>query len=544
MEGFLKLFIDDLEKAVGSLYYDDDDAFEDPVRLESEDFPDIVFEVSPTLEYMNVYRVFSYYSYSRSIRENLNDKEELENDIYKFFAQQEYEKYMRQLPFNIDTNIDDCWGCPCYDVYVGITNAQCDVNLAKKFVDLTLTFDSLDLPRNLDVFRAQRLSEILQRFETNLSSSRINIIERDPIDYRPLSNNKIIAHYGEEYVLLKDKESNAAISKCLYDIFLSILDEVEFFSDYTIEITRLYVKFITCSFIIEIQRSDDNLAISTETVLFNSNLSKLILFLPKEKRELLSKTISESLSIDDASKNIDRFFVPHIYTEGQTDCIHLKHAYELSPVSNKEVWYFDEAIVHNKGDTQLLKLCETLSRCSDSSHAKIAIFDRDGSVPLEDIEDVKKGYREWGNRVYSTALPLPKHRINTPLISIEHYYTNQEIFCEYEISGIKRRLYMGNEFDKAGLAPKLGKKTKKRSKCGPDSIAIIDCDVYDIDDSSRINYALSKMKFAQKICALSGISFEATQAFELLFSKISKIVREDYNNYHGSNNEKKIKMLL
>lgn len=376
------------------------------------------------------------------------------------------------------------------------------------------------------------MSEILERYGLSLSSSQFNVMERASIDYKPLSNDKTIAYLGEEYVLLKGEDSNAAISKCLYNIFLSILDEVEFFSDYAVEITQFQVKFITCSFIIEIQRSDDNLAISTETVLFNSNLSKLLLFLPKENRELLSKTIAESLSDDDTLKYMHRYFSPHIYTEGQTDCMHIKHAFELSPISNSEVWCFDEALLHNKGDKQLLKLCETLSRCSDSSHAKIAIFDRDGSIPLDDIEDEKKGYREWGNRVYSIALPLPRHRISTPRISIEHYYSNEEIFLEHKISGINRRLYIGSEFDRTGLAPQIGKRTKNRSKCGPDSIAIIDSDVYDLDDSTETNYALSKMKFAENMCALDSISTEATRAFSLLFSKIAKIIRDDYDE-HG-----------
>lgn len=534
MEVFLKLFIDDLEKAVGSLYYDDDDFFDDPVRLESEDLPDIVFEVDPTLEYMNVYRVFSYYNYSRSIRENLDDKEELENDIYQFFVQQEYEKYLSQLPFAIDTNAEDCWGCPCYDVYVGLTNVPCDVDLAKKFVELTKTFDSLDSPCDLNAFKTKKLSEILQRNGLNFSSSQINIIERNPIDYRPLSKDKTIVHCGSEYVLIRNEELNAAIPKCLYDIFLCIIDEVEFFSDYTIKITPCQVKFITCSFIIEMLRSDEKLAISTETVLFNSSLSNLLLFLPKENRELLSKTISESLSDEDTSKYMHRYFSPHIYTEGQTDCMHIKHAFELSSISNREAWYFDEALLHNKGDKQLLKLCEILSRCSDSSHAKIAIFDRDGSIPLSDIEDEKKGYREWGNRVYSIALPLPQHRISTPRISIEHYYSNEEILLEHRISGINRRLYIGSEFDRTGLAPQIGKRTKNRSKCGPDSIAIIDSDVYDLDDSTETNYALSKMKFAENMCALDSISTEATQAFALLFSKIAKIIKDDYD-WYGKN---------
>ena len=158
MESLLKSFIDDLEKTVGSLYYDDDAFFDDPVKLESEDLPNIVFEVDPTLEYMNVYRVFSYYSYSRSIRETLDDKEELENDIYQFLVQQEYEKYLHQLPFTIDTYVDDCWGCPYNDVYVGITNVPCDVDLAEKFIGLTVEFDLLNFPLDLNAFKSKKLA--------------------------------------------------------------------------------------------------------------------------------------------------------------------------------------------------------------------------------------------------------------------------------------------------------------------------------------------------------------------------------------------------
>lgn len=155
---------------------------------------------------------------------------------------------------------------------------------------------------------------------------------------------------------------------------------------------------------------------------------------------------------------------------------------------------------------------------------------RDGSISLKEIEDDKKGFKDWGNRMYSFALPVPKHREKTPNISIEHYYSDEELFREYNINGINRRLYMGWEFDNIGRAVSLRKVRRSSNKCGPKSIAILDSEVYDMDTDTNIDYALSKSKFAEQMSS-SKLSKEAVMAFGGLFAKIMEVLRYDEENY-------------
>jgi len=522
IERSLQQFINDLEEAIGSLYYDEENISDDALRLELEDYPGIVIDIDPFLEYMSIYRSFSYYDYSRTLRENMCNIEELEEDIYKHYEQTDYANYLQQLPFDIDTQYDDCWGCPCYEVYVGLTRVPSEVKLAKDFVDLTIQFDSLSLPCNVNEYKEQRVNRILKKFGLNLSSTDFNIVERDVIDYKPIDNEQVVFYVGKESVLFKSNEMHASITKHYYNVFMEILDEVEYFSDFSVVISPTHIRFITCSYIINIIHSDYDMAVKIENLFYGTNLSNFLLFLTDENRKDLLDIVKH-----DNEDNLKRLLSPHIYTEGQTDCMHIKHAYELSHLVEDRNWCFDETIIKDKGDTKLLTLCKILCNNSEVYHATIAIFDRDGSVNIKDIEDDDKGYKVWGNRVYSLALPIPVHRRTTPKISIEHYYSDSEIFREYEINGVSRRLYMGNEFDEIGRASTIGKMTKRFNKCGAKSIAIIDSDVYDISSSSMTNYALSKMKFAQKMCGATQISPEAMSAYSLLFSKILEILKYD-----------------
>ena len=524
-DDFLKSFINDLQDTVGPLYYEEEDLNEDVVRLELEDVPYVMVELETSLNYMNIYRVFSYQDFPRHIRENLGDKEEieeLEQDIFTYYVQNDYVKFFQQAQIDVDIHTDDCWGCPCYDTYVGLTQVPCDVISAKEFVELTRKFDTSLLPYSFKEYRKRKLDEVLKHNRLDGTSSDFSIREKENIDYRPMDTERTVFYFGWEYILFKSEGINAAITKEYYDIFMRILDEVEYFSDFTVTVTPTHVRFTTCSFYIDIIRSDDAFAVKTESVFFNLELSKISLFLSEDDREKLAKTIKY-----DNEEIIQKMQAPHIYTEGQTDCMHIKHAFELSAFVRNNYWLFDEHIVQNKGDKELLNWCRTYCKKGDAYHATIAIFDRDGSVNINDIEDEKKGYKVWGNRVYSLALPLPKHRNSTPKISIEHYYSDDEILQEYEINGIKRRLYMGKEFDEIGRAPDLGKMTKNYNKCGKDNINIIDSDVYDFNSSLKTNYALSKMLFAQKICESVNISIEATNAFNMLFLKILEILKYD-----------------
>lgn len=85
---------------------------------------------------------------------------------------------------------------------------------------------------------------------------------------------------------------------------------------------------------------------------------------------------------------------------------------------------------------------------------------------------------------------------------------------------------MGCEFDSIGRAVQIRKVRKTPNKCGPDSIAILDSEVYDIDSNSDIDYALSKSQFTERIC-VSKLSREAENAFNGLFLKIMEVLRYD-----------------
>ncbi len=520
IHGFLQLFIDDLEAKVGSLYYEDDiGENDDKIRLELEDHPNIVVEVDTLLESMDVYCGFSYYDYHKDERMSAG-LEEIEQEIKQYYIQKDFEKAL-STRYNVEVWDDDCWGCHCQDVCVGVQQVKCDVAIVKNFVDIYSTLASEEYFGELSNIRNYRIKHLFGEY---LNGSSIIIREKDEIDYAPIEDANVVFYNGQEFVLLKNNSGSAAVKKCHYEVFIKLLEEIEIFSDYRTEMHDEFIRFETCSCIIDIPRVDEINAIEIENFYFDLTFEKFLLFASGESSLRLAKTLAEN---NIQTNNIQKIFSPHIYTEGQTDCLHIKNAMRFLPTFKDKNWIFDED-VKDKGDQQLLKLCQVHGSFSEATCARIAIFDRDGSIPLQEIEEEGKGFKEWGNRMYSFALPIPKHRQSTPKISIEHYYINEELFREYDIGGIKRRLYMGWEFDTIGRAPQIKKICRDLKKCGPENIKIIDSNVYESDSCSTIDYALSKSQFTKKICN-SDLSEESLDAFRQLFEKIDKVLEHDKN---------------
>ena len=176
-----------------------------------------------------------------------------------------------------------------------------------------------------------------------------------------------------------------------------------------------------------------------------------------------------------------------ILTEGPTDWKHLNfhlnrlgkhftqglnirlHEYESasSPVDAEQKM--------DMGGNLLCDMCFSFSkRKNDEIYIFIADRDRSDVIKKLSPKDGDQPFRAWGNHVYSIVLPVPKHRISTPSICIEHYYSDEEIKTEFMCAdGIKRRLYMGNEFDQYGRAINLDRFCVNREACGSDSIRII-----------------------------------------------------------------------
>lgn len=188
-----------------------------------------------------------------------------------------------------------------------------------------------------------------------------------------------------------------------------------------------------------------------------------------------------------------------VITEGKTDWKHLKKALQkinkgqLNDEKFQFLEYDDEV---EMGSSHLLTLCKSLSKVNNNNKV-IAIFDRDEpNIVKQASGSTGTDYKSWGNNVYSFVLPVPLHRLETPDIAIEHYYTDDEIKLE---DTDKRRLYMGNEFSsKSGINLHKDKICLLKNKCVNESIQIIDSSVFVISNEDE-NIALPKNNFANNI---------------------------------------------
>ena len=210
---------------------------------------------------------------------------------------------------------------------------------------------------------------------------------------------------------------------------------------------------------------------------------------------------------------------PLIITEGSTDWRHIKAAYNAlsSKPENKSLFsgmdfelyeydptgekYKDSPLQMDMGWSTLCTICESLSKIRQNQKV-IFIADNDEPKATKRLESKTGRYKNWGNNIYSILLPIPQHRTETPLISIEHYYTDDEIKTEVSIKGIPRRLFMGNEFDNRGIDSIHSLNCDRKEKCGNDKINIIDGtsgERITHFSNADINLALSKMEFAQRI---------------------------------------------
>ena len=213
---------------------------------------------------------------------------------------------------------------------------------------------------------------------------------------------------------------------------------------------------------------------------------------------------------------------PLIITEGATDWKHLKAAYsKLLDDPRCSEWMstldFDFLEYEPKNSTsqnchklemsgsQLQTMCEQYS-LMQQPRKMIFIADSDVEKVQKALSEKDTAYKSWGNSVYSIVLPLPLHRPDVKIseICIEHYYTDDQIKMELEMDGVKRRLFMGCEFDSDGVSLDATMFCNERNSCGEGKLRIIDGHeksprVYRINDKNKTNIALSKMKFATSV---------------------------------------------
>ena len=212
-----------------------------------------------------------------------------------------------------------------------------------------------------------------------------------------------------------------------------------------------------------------------------------------------------------------------IYTEGKTDGKHLSAALR-SFQSQKLFPHLSISCLDNQGFDDLEKRLDfTIVSPEKNTKPHVFIFDRDINKRLYQKVGGNEQYKAWGRGVYSMVLPLPKHREQTPEISIEFYYKDDDLVRK-DAKG--KRLFTSAEFDKTTgqhldeplnciLLNKLGGLLK-----------VIDDRVY---NRQRENVALSKDEFAENILGqVNGFSDVDFAGFKPLFDIISMIAA-DFN---------------
>ncbi|OTW87143.1 hypothetical protein H0242_30210 (plasmid) [Bacillus thuringiensis serovar sumiyoshiensis] len=227
-----------------------------------------------------------------------------------------------------------------------------------------------------------------------------------------------------------------------------------------------------------------------------------------------------------------------IITEGKTDWKHLKNALNKFRNShryeNLDVRFFEYENDVGMGCETLEKMCD-YHALFNNEKLKIFVFDAD----IKKINKKHAGvpYIYHGNNVYSLVLPIPKHRKNTPLISIEHYYTDKEM---QTLDANKRRLYLAGEFDVKSRRHKTQKNTYAlKVKPSTDLIHIEEKVLYvenTVDNFEEIakmgqNITISKNDFANNIL-LGVVPFWtiSTEVFSIFFDIVADIYQEYIKN--------------
>lgn len=215
--------------------------------------------------------------------------------------------------------------------------------------------------------------------------------------------------------------------------------------------------------------------------------------------------------------------VLYVTTEGPTDWMHIKSALRALNESGNYVGLpmtlneYDRAM----GQDPLISTCKAYSNVTPiGDTVYVFIFDRDR---LGIVNQVNDGYtfRKWSDRVFSFAIPVPKHRTKTPNISIEFYYRDDEI---QRLDSNGRRLFINTEFHTKSQRHKtLDLVCTDKNKVGHDGICIIDNDVINNDEG---NVALPKKKFAQYVLdrTLNFNDFDFT-SFCGIFDTLVKILQ-------------------
>jgi len=239
----------------------------------------------------------------------------------------------------------------------------------------------------------------------------------------------------------------------------------------------------------------------------------------------------EKHSIEEAAKILENQIAnltkPFVITEGKTDWKHLKAAFKKLNINMPEFDFLEYEDEPKMGDTQLENMCKHLSNIKNTKRI-ICIFDNDN----KNIIDVhgKNKFKTWGNNVYSFCIPIPKNRSKYKKISIEFYYSDDEIRTIDPETG--KRLYFTNEIEEV---VKKSMTIKNLHSCeikilpSPSKKEETEKRIFDTDIVKNLPNAHSKSVFAENVFKeKDGFSNFNVSNFNLIFDVIKDILTTQY----------------
>lgn len=122
--------------------------------------------------------------------------------------------------------------------------------------------------------------------------------------------------------------------------------------------------------------------------------------------------------------------LPLVITEGHTDWKHLHAALAYFKSKGKftnlelDFWKYEPNVKF--GDSVLKAFCKK-AIYQAKNRKYICIFDRDSPNVVKEMDGNGSSFKDWGNSVYSFCIPVPSHRKGYLNISIEMYYSDDEV---------------------------------------------------------------------------------------------------------------------
>lgn len=520
-------FIQHIENIVGSECFNDSDDSEN-YKLFFGDYQEIGIEINKSFD---TFSIFVSYPYD-DVPDKNSDEYITEISIVKrtYLEEQSLILFLssRTDKYSISTWDDGCYVCPGVVMYIGFYDIPYDDEAVILFSELLKEYyEKLGGKSNLELIKY--IAAVIGKKHDYLIIDEDHILLNHDTDLfftkqRHICDENVQQRYrGKEYYLFMSNSLCYAAHNCEIDIFLEIFDKCRLYDEltYSIEKDKLYI--VSDYMILSTPcYCDSKIYSKVEEMTLLIQLDKFLPFASSKLQRAFSAVYPEIMN--------DGSMLPIIITEGHTDWKHLeKHWGFLKkefPYIQFKFWKYDSS--YNMGSSVLLEMCKSFSKF-DTGRKYIFIFDCDEDKIISQVKG--KGdcsYKDWGNGVFSFPLPIPEHRKGKS-ICIEHLYTDDEIKTSFMCTdGIKRRLYLGCDFDIYGRNIEEGLLCTNCKLCGESSNKIIDgtsnCRVVSMTSSDTINYALSKSEFADKI-VVNPFS-KSYNAFEEVFKIIFLILND------------------